>query len=107
MINPRIFIVILCIAALVCTVRASKAHDNPTDWIGKERRQNAKNEYCCGEGDCHPIPMREIIMTPGGYRLPSGDVIPFDKAAPSADEFFWTCEWGGERKCAFAPIGGT
>lgn len=106
MINPRGIIVLIAAALAFVAVRASKAHDNPTDWIGQEQRRNALGVLCCGKGDCHPIPMREIRMTPGGYQLPNGDVIPFSKAAPSADEFFWTCEWGGERKCAFAPIGG-
>ena len=83
------------------------AHDNPTDWIGQERRINGKGELCCGAGvDCFAMLPNAVKMTPAGYQLPSGEIIPFNKAAPSADKFFWSCEWGGERKCFFAPIGG-
>lgn len=85
--------------------RPSSAHDNPTNWIGQEQRKNAIGQLCCGENDCHPFKHDQIKITPSGYQLPNGDIVPFNKAAPSADEFFWSCEWGGERKCFFAPIG--
>ena len=85
------------------------AHENPTDWIGQERRTNAKNELCCGAGvDCFPVDARKMIHTPLGFAFPDEptNIIPFVKFAPSADQFFWRCRWGGETKCVFAPIGG-
>lgn len=81
-------------------------HENPTDWIGQERRTNDKNEQCCGKGDCFPFTAQQMKITPEGYTFPDGHFVPFSKAAPSADGFFWKCVWGGETKCVFAPIGG-
>jgi hypothetical protein len=109
MINPRGWIVVALVAlTLAClSFGNAGAHDFPADWIGQERRTNAANMLCCGAGDCKPYRMSEIKVTPEGYVLPNGDLIPFNVAAPSVDEFFWSCEWGGSRKCTFAPIGGT
>jgi hypothetical protein len=84
------------------------AHENPTDWIGQERRTNGKNELCCGKGDCFPFTSQQMKMTSEGIAFPDepDNIIPFTKFAPSADGFFWKCIWGGETKCVFAPIGG-
>lgn len=82
-----------------------KAHDNPTDWIGQERRTNANGTLCCGKGDCTSYPASSIQISPGGIRFPDGDVIPFNVPAPSADKQYWKCVWGGEVKCVFAPLG--
>lgn len=82
-----------------------KAHDNPTDWIGQERRTNANGTLCCGKGDCRPFAVDEVKVMPDGYHFPDGEVVAFAKAAPSVDHFFWKCVWGGETKCVFAPLG--
>lgn len=93
-------------AALLCLPVTAVAHDKPTDWIGQERRTNDRNELCCGAGvDCHAILPTSVKFTPAGYQLPDGEVVPFAKAAPSADKFYWSCFWGRERKCFFAPMG--
>jgi hypothetical protein len=96
---------ILC---LILLVSPAFAHDNPTDWIGQERRMNAKNELCCGVGDCFPFEARQMKITPQGVAFPDepDNIIPFTKFAPSVDSFFWRCRWGGETKCVFAPLGG-
>lgn len=95
---------IILALALICP---AAAHDNPTDWIGQERRTNAAGVLCCGAGDCAPLKPDQVKVIPNqGYQLPDGEVIPFNKAAPSADGFYYSCVWGGERKCFFAPIGG-
>ena len=36
-----------CALLIVLLTRGGLAHENPTDWIGQERRKNAKNELCC------------------------------------------------------------
>lgn len=82
-----------------------KAHDNPTDWIGQEQRKNAEGSFCCGAGDCFPFTVDQVQVKPDGYHFPDGEVVPFNKAAPSVDHFFWKCNWGGETKCVFAPLG--
>lgn len=95
--------------AFACVIGSSAiAHDNPQDWIGQERRTNAKNELCCGAGDCFPFTSNQMITTPTGFAFPDepDKVYPFRNFAPSADGFFWRCVWGNETKCVFAPMGG-
>lgn len=82
-----------------------KAHDNPTDWIGQERRTNAAGAICCGNGDCHSFAPDSVKVMPDGYHFPDGEVIQFNKVAPSIDHFYWKCTCGGETKCVFAPLG--
>lgn len=82
-----------------------KAHDDPENWIGVERRTNAVGQICCGRGDCTSYSVDQVKIQPDGYHFPDGDVIPFGKAAPSIDHFYWKCAWGGEIKCVFAPLG--
>ena len=31
------------------------------------------------------------------------ETVPFSEALPSPDGHFWRCQWGGSRKCFFAP----
>lgn len=95
-----------CSLLIACGLRGGLAHDNPDNWIGQERVKNGKGELCCGEGDCFHFEASQIKTTPQGYVFPDGQVVPFNKAAPSVDKFFWRCIWGGETKCVFAPVGG-
>lgn len=106
--KPEVIMLRAIAVALTCAIgTAAIAHENPVDWIGQERRTNAENVLCCGEGDCHPLKAEEVKIVPGqGYQLPDGEIIPFNKAAPSADGFYWSCVWAGSRKCFFAPLGG-
>jgi hypothetical protein len=100
---PALGILLGLLAALF--IGNVKAHDNPTDWIGQERRTNAAGVQCCGQSDCPPFTTDQVKVMPDGYHFPDGEVVPFDKAAPSIDRFFWICKWGGETKCVFAPMG--
>jgi len=100
-------VVLAGVAIAVLGVAAARAHENPTDWIGQERRKNAAGVLCCGKGDCFPFTVDQIKVTPDGYHFPDGRVASFQSAAPSVDGFYWRCEWGGEIKCIFAPIGGS
>ena len=84
---------------------SARGHDNPVDWIGQERRTNADNVLCCGKGDCLPFTVDQVKVMPDGYHFPDGEIVPFGKAAPSTDHFYWICRWGGETKCVFAPMG--
>jgi hypothetical protein len=96
----------LKIIILVCLwVSPGRAHDKPTDWIGQERRTNAAGVLCCGKGDCHPFTVDQVKVMPDGYHFPDGEVTPFNKVAPSIDNLYWSCRWGGETKCVFAPLG--
>lgn len=91
--------------ALLLFSAQAAAHDLPTDWIGQERRTNADKQLCCGKGDCHDFPVDAVKIKPDGYHFPDGEIVPFGKAAPSIDHFFWKCTWGGATRCVFAPLG--
>lgn len=41
---------------------------------------------CCHQRDCFPLAFDEVEITQEGYKLPSGEIIPFDKARQSPDE---------------------
>lgn len=102
-------IVIACLMLLFVGMNGGLAHENPTDWIGQERRTNDRNELCCGSGvDCHDFTAQQMKITPQGFAFPDEpeNIIPFAKFAPSADARFWRCRWANETKCLFAPIGG-
>lgn len=105
--SDRIGCLIIVAAFLVAImfIVAANAHDLPTDWIGQERRMNAEKQLCCGEGDCHPFTVDQVKVMPDGYHFPDGEVVPFNKIAPSIDNLYWICRWGGETKCTFAPLG--
>lgn len=96
---------VVIVAALCWWMMPGWAHDNPTDWIGQERRTNAAGVLCCGKGDCTPFTVDQVKVMPDGYHFPDGDIVPFDKTAPSVDHFYYKCVWGAERKCTFAPMG--
>lgn len=71
---------------------------------------------CCNDRDCRPIPFDAVTVTPNGYRVPSGDVIPFSstkiKPTPAEDveqRFHWCSVAGsdtGHTLCLYVPQGG-
>lgn len=95
----------LGVLIFMVSIRALGAHDLPTDWIGQERRTNAAGTLCCGKGDCASFTVDQVKVMPDGYHFPDGEVAPFNKVAPSIDNLYWKCVWGGETKCVFAPLG--
>ncbi len=95
----------LAVAFLFALWSRGHAHDNPDNWIGQEHRKNANGALCCGENDCLSYTVDQIKVTPAGYVFPDGELVTFNKVAPSIDHFYWICHWGGETKCVFAPLG--
>ncbi len=86
----------------------------PAEWIQRGAYKNRIGELCCGERDCAELADEDVKVTAAGYRVtlhrPGGDVfeiVPYAEAQPSPDGKFWRCEWGGERKCFFAPPPGS
>ena len=96
----------------------------PADWI--VGLQNSIGEACCGQNDCGQFVGGEIRALPDGYhvhavfrgshpRWSNGvektivfeqhvhEVVPYSQAQPSPDGQYWRCQWGGARKCFFAP----
>ena len=90
---------------LLGAARFAMAH-GAGEWIQRGGFKNAAGELCCGERDCFELPDDDVRITSGGYFVISKrETIPFDQATPSPDGKFWRCEWGGARKCFFAPPG--
>src|SRR4051812_32380301 len=95
---------LLWIAALfmigVACITAARAHD--AWWNGKEI-DPATKRYCCGQNDVKHLDRSEVRVTREGYRIDTGEVIPFDRAQPSPDGEYWRFTWGGQTQCFFAP----
>ncbi|MGD9769470.1 MAG: hypothetical protein AB7U62_17685 [Pseudolabrys sp.] len=90
----------LLLAFTLCAP-AAVAHDH---WISRGDYRNAAGELCCGENDCFVVTgVQHVTLPEPGYRLPSGEFIPESETLPSPDGAYWRCEWGGARKCFFAP----
>ena len=103
-----IIYILLCVVWLiaVCVVPA-KAH-GPAEWIQRGGYKNSAGELCCGERDCFELSSSDVTITPAGYFIKSmRETVPFDEAQPSPTGSYWRCQWGGRRKCFFAPPGQT
>lgn len=103
------------VLAGVLFVRFAFAH-GPAEWIQRGGYKNAVGELCCGERDCFELADNQVTITSAGYRVSLGrspggiaffETIPFSEATPSPDGKYWRCQWGGSRKCFFAPPGQT
>ena len=85
------------------TLSLATAH-GPEEWIQRGGYRNAAGELCCGERDCAEISSGDISITAAGYFVGSmRETVPFSEALPSPDGHYWRCQWGGMRKCFFAP----
>jgi hypothetical protein len=90
--------------ALAYLVLPAAAHDF---WLDHSRVDPRTKLYCCGENDCHLLPVTQAHATKGGYLLDdTSETISWDRVQPSPDGGIWACRWGGETKCFFAPIPG-
>ena len=85
------------------TLSLASAH-GPAEWIQRGGYKNAAGELCCGERDCLELSAGDVTVTENGYFVHSvREIVPFNEALPSPDGQYWRCEWGGVRKCFFAP----
>lgn len=92
----------LLIWALIAFANAHGA----AEWIQRGGYKNAAGELCCGERDCFELSDADVKITAAGYFVVSiKETIPFHEATPSPDGRYWRCQWGGARKCFFAPPG--
>lgn len=74
------------------------------DWIKRGGYKNAVGELCCGERDCVELADGDVKTIEAGYRVLSlNETVPYSEALPSPDGKYWRCQWGGMRKCFFAP----
>jgi hypothetical protein len=94
----------LYIALFACTMRLAEAH-GPAEWIQRGNYKNAAGELC-GERDCFELADDDVKVTPSGYFIKSiEETVPYSEATPSPDGKNFRCQWGGVRKCFFAPHG--
>lgn len=92
---------IVLVAVALALLLPALAH-GPAEWIQRGGYRNAVGELCCGERDCFEV--EPVRTTATGYYLPGyRETIPFSEALPSRDGKYWRCQWGGARKCFFAP----
>jgi hypothetical protein len=97
----------LACATALLTLSLAQAH-GPAEWIQHGGYKNAAGELCCGERDCFELADADVKITSSGYLVVSmKETIPFQEATPSPDGRYWRCQWGGARKCFFAPPGST
>jgi hypothetical protein len=78
------------------------AHDF---WINHGNYKSpADGSHCCGDNDCKMLSPEEVRITPRGYVLTNGELVPFSEAQGSEDGLFWRCKrHDGSRRCFFAP----
>jgi hypothetical protein len=94
-------------AVAMVTLQFAYAH-GPAEWIQRGGFKNAAGELCCGERDCFELTDADVKITSAGYYVVSiKETVPFAEATPSPDGRYWRCQWGGQRKCFFAPPSAT
>jgi hypothetical protein len=99
------FIVPLMILAMLTPALAEDhVHTDGSDWIRSGKHLNSKGESCCGLHDCTEIDGAGISTTSAGYFIRGlRETVPYSETKRSEDGKYWRCQWGGERKCFFAP----
>jgi hypothetical protein len=103
--KPTVGVKRLALAALMATATLAGAH-GPAEWIERGAFRNAAGELCCGERDCVELADADVAVTARGYLVKSiSETVPYSEALPSPDGHYWRCQWGGVRKCFFAPPG--
>lgn len=78
------------------------AHEAPTGW--------QYDAACCSGMDCQQAPANDVKETPAGYKLSTGELIPYGdhRIHRSKDEFFHECKPGGDMSsphsfCLYVP----
>ena len=80
------------------------AHDS---WISRGKFTNGAGEWCCGDYDCPKLDYTPRV-TPSGYQLQNGEIVPFSETMPSPDGSYVRCHRSdGSRRCFFAPMPGS
>ena len=75
-------------------------------WINNGNYKSPTDgSHCCGDNDCKVIFADDVKITPRGYVLSNGEIIPYSEAQQSEDGEFWHCKrHDGSRRCFFAPM---
>jgi hypothetical protein len=74
-------------------------------WINRGKYTSPiDGSHCCGNHDCMAVAPDNVRVTPSGYALSTGEVVPFREAIGSEDGQYWRCKRSdGSRRCFFAP----
>jgi hypothetical protein len=73
-------------------------------WINHGHYKSPTGEHCCGPNDCQRVDAASVRITPRGYQLVGGELVPFAEAQTSEDGEYWRCKrYDGSRRCFFAP----
>lgn len=87
---------------LLLTTVGAAAHDAPAGW--------AYYSTCCAGKDCRPVALPQSVReTPGGYQVPSGEVVPYGdvRVRDSKDDSFHWCTVNGAANthtiCIYVP----
>jgi hypothetical protein len=95
---------IALVAVFLCVLGGTAKPHDTAEWIQREGWKNAVGELCCGERDCSELADGDVAVTAAGYFIKSlKETVPYSEALPSPTGTYWRCEWGGTRKCFFAP----
>jgi len=85
---------LFCLFALLSNCKAT-AHE----WY---------DPWCCNNRDCKPYPAESVTETPVGYRLATGEVVPYRTARVSMDTQFHRCALSNNvTRCFYSPRGGS
>ena len=99
----RVTSLTLAAFAAIAMYTLARAH-GPAEWINTGGYKNSAGELCCGERDCFELADGDVTITVVGYFVHSlEESVPFSEVQPSPDGRYWRCQWGGARKCFFAP----
>ncbi len=80
----------------------AEAHDF---WINHGDYKSPDGVHCCGDNDCAELTPDQVKVSPRGYALMNGELVPFSEAQPSEDGQYWRCKrYDGSRRCFFAPM---
>lgn len=104
--SARAILVAGMLAVLALCLYAAGAHAHEA-WIDGTQVDPQTKRYCCGNNDAFHLEPSQVRVTRDGYKLDTGETIPFERTQPSPDGEFWKFVWGGQVQCFFAPVSAT
>lgn len=109
---------IFCLVVMLADVKAAEQgnplydkNDDPEHrqqhdlWINSnDYKSPIDGSHCCGKEDCKIVPELNVRITPNGYALSNGELVPYAEVQISEDGDYWRCKrHDGSRRCFFAP----
>lgn len=75
--------------ALLLSTAPAPAHEAVTGWLYPRE--------CCGNLDCREVPASSVLERPGGFLVPSGELLPYrdKRLRDSPDGLYHWCTVGG------------